>query len=64
MTREEIAQKIDSLSGEMFTLGRACTSQHFKEDEDKTRSILLIAAELLKNTSFALDSIYNEIKGE
>jgi hypothetical protein len=60
MTNNEIAQKIDKLAQELFDLGRTCTSQHFNEG-GKLRSALCIAGEFMKNTSFTLDTIHDEI---
>ena len=60
MTREEIIKKLNNLSQELFDFGRTCTDQHFNE-VGKLRSAFLIAGEFLKNTSFTLDTIYDEI---
>ena len=59
MTREEITQRIEALSEEMFLLGKDCTFQHFNEDGN-IRAALRIAGELLKNTSYTLDDIAGE----
>jgi hypothetical protein len=63
MTIEELSQKIDDLSQKVYELGRSCTDEHFQQD-GKHRAILCLAGEFLKNTSFTMDSIFEELTTE
>lgn len=55
MTREEITKKLDDLSQEVYALGRECT-KHIEQP------MLVLLGELLKNTSFTMDSFREQIE--
>lgn len=55
MTIEELTQKIDDLSQEVYHLGRTCTDEYFRQHGTQLRSVLRLAGESLKNMSFSMD---------
>ena len=55
MTIEELTQKIDDLSQEVYHLGRTCTYEYFGQHGTQLRSVLRLAGESLKNMSFSMD---------
>jgi len=55
MTREEIARNLDSLSHQLYLLGRNCT-EHLDDPH------LVILGEFLKNTTYTMDSIHEQIE--
>lgn len=55
MTREEITKKLYDLSQEVYALGRAC-NDYF------TEPTLWITGEFLKNTSFTMDTFFEQLE--
>ena len=52
MTREELTKKLDNLSQEIYALGLYCTAL-------RADPILRALGEVLKNTSFTMDTFFD-----
>ena len=62
MLREELTKKIETLSQEVYTLGREC-SEAYRQDNNVTAASLFYAlGEFLKHTSFTMDSFQGQIE--